>query len=363
MNVLKKISFVAAAFITSHGALSATEMEDKVMQLEGQMQQVHTTTAIGTCGARTALARAEVDGQGWFITADVLYWQARVCGTEYAYSDDGPSANYPIKGDTKTASFDWEWGLRVGLGYNLDYDGWDIRTRYTWFDTSGSGSINAGLNNSIIPLRGSSAITTTPGSTTNQFIFCTSANSTYDFEYNAIDLEMGRAYFVSRDLSFRPHWGLKTAWIDQQQNTYYTGGTPANNNVGLQGNTVTIKDESDFWGLGPRVGVDTQWHLGNGFSFFGNVAGALLFGSFDVTHKEYYSIDNDHTINLTADRRAFSPTVQMQLGLHYGRYINCNRQHIGVSLGFEANYWWRQNQMIAVNDGAVKVKIKEKKKN
>ena len=43
----------------------------------------------------------------------------------------------------------------------------------------------------------------------------------------------------------------------------------------------------------------------------------------------------------------------MQLGLRYDKYVNDNKQHIGIGLGFEANYWWRQNQMLKIDDSAV----------
>lgn len=236
--------------------------------------------------------------------------------------------------------------------------------QYTWFDTNGSDGTRAGVNSSIVPLKGSSQIVATTngaiGNVGDLFTFCDSAKSQYDLDYQALDLELGRAYFISSKLSFRPHWGLKTAWIDQEQITRYTGGNPvANPNVqgadllGLGISTVHVKDDCDFWGIGPRAGVESKWHLGYGFSFFGNVAGALLFGFFDVDHRERWSAIEDNTIRLHANRHAFSPTVQFQLGLRYDKYIHNNRQHVGIGLGFEGQYWWRQNQMLKIDDAAV----------
>lgn len=356
VSILRKASIAIASLVASSTAFAAMDMDSRVSQLENQMQQVRTETAIGTYGAQTATARAEVDGYGWFFTFDVLYWHSKVGGTEFAYSDQDPRAQLPIRGRTKDIDFEWDWGLRVGLGYNFEHDGWDLKGQFTWFDTNGSDSTRAGINSSIVPLRGSSTIVATAANTGNQFLFSASAKSQYDFDYTAIDLEIGRAYFISGKLSFRPHWGLKTAWLDQEQITRYTGGNvdPANPAaLGLEGNTVHIKDDCDFWGLGPRVGLDSKWHLGYGFSIFGNVAGALLFGYFDVEHKERFSQVSDNRIKISANRHAFSPTAQMQLGLRYDKYIHDNKQHIGVGLGFEAQYWWRQNQMLKIDDAQV----------
>ena len=81
---LSLFSIAVASIVTSSAAFAAMDMDSRVTQLESQMSQVRTETAMGTYGANTASARAEVDGRGWFITADVLYWHAKVGGTEYA---------------------------------------------------------------------------------------------------------------------------------------------------------------------------------------------------------------------------------------------------------------------------------------
>jgi len=359
VGFLRKIPITIASLLASSTAFAAMDMDSRVSQLENQMQQVRTETAMGTYGAQTATARPEVDGRGWFLTLDVLYWHGKVGGTEFAYTDNDPAASLPVKGRTKDIDFDWDWGFRVGAGYNFAHDGWDAYLQYTWFDTNGSDSTRAGLNSSVIPLKGSAQIVATAADPLDTFIFCDSAKSQFDLDYQALDLELGRAYFVSGKLSFRPHWGLKTAWIDQEQITRYTGGTPVAvpqstaENLGLGVSTVHIKDDCDFWGLGPRAGVESKWHLGYGFSIFGNVSGALLFGFFDVDHRERWTDTQDNRIRLHANRHAFSPTVQFELGLRYDTYIHNNKQHVGVGLGFEGQYWWRQNQMLKIDDAAV----------
>jgi len=315
-----KIPIAIASLLASSTAFTHMDMDSRVSQLENQMQQVRTETAMGTYGAQTAIARPEVDGRGWFLTLDILYWHAKVGGTEYAYSDDSPAATLPIKGRTKHIDFKWDWGLRFGLGYNFAHDGWDAHLQYTWYDSSGSNSTRAGLNSSIVPLRGSSQIVATivpPGTINDEFLFCASAKSQFDFDFSALDLELGRAYFISGKLSFRPHWGLKTAWLDLEQTTRYTGGIPRQNSEdngaleGLSINTVHIKGECDFWGIGPRAGVDSKWHLGSGFSIFGDVAAALLFGFFDVDHNERWSAVEDNRIHLHANRHAFSAAAHL----------------------------------------------------
>ena len=140
VSKLSKLSIaIASLMMTSSAAYAAMDMDSRVSQLEKQMSQVRTENPMGTYGANTASARPDlVDGNGWFFTADVLYWHGKVGGTDYAYSDQDPTAQLPIKGRNKDISFDWDWGLRAGVGYRFEHDGWDLSAQYTLFDSNGA---------------------------------------------------------------------------------------------------------------------------------------------------------------------------------------------------------------------------------
>lgn len=359
---LFKIPLTIGVFcLVSSSVFGAMDRDSRVSELENQMSQVATNTSMDTFGANTASARPNVvNGVNWFITLDALFWRTRVGGTEYAYSDQGPTATLPIKGAVKDMDFDWDWGVRVGLGYNFAYDDWDVKAAYTWWETGGSDSTRAGLNSSIIPTRGSSHVGDDPTAPANTaqglFLFCTSAKSQYSVDFQAIDLELGRDYYVSSNISLRPFWGLKTAWIDLDQITRYTGGQVVSSQggdfLGLERNTVRVRESSDFWGIGPRTGLNSRWYLGEGISIYANVAAAALFGFFDVDHKEKYTAFDANRIRLHANRHTLSPTVQGQVGLQYATYLFESRYHISIGAAFEAQYWWRQNQMLKIDDSA-----------
>ncbi|MBI3211213.1 MAG: MOMP family protein [Simkania negevensis] len=355
-KTMKKGLIFFSALMTSSIALNAMGMDDRVLQLENQMKQVGTETAMGTFGALTALARPQVDGQGFFITADVLYWHAKIGGTEFGYTDSKPAGVLPIEGDTKCHDFEWNWGFRLGAGYNTEHDGWDVRANYTRFNTGDSESSNPGANAAVVPLRGAARIVQ-PAVANGLFVTCQSAKSEFDFDYQTVDVELGRAFFISKQLSFRPFAGLKSAWVEQNQHVRYTGGSPvalpgtAFSGLGLDLNTVEVKDDNDFWGMGPRLGFNTTWSLGCGFSLVGNIDGALLVGLFDVVHKEDFSI-SDNKIKLKSKQHSLVPMVDYKLGVRYDKYFNDNKQHIGVGLGFEAQYWWRLNQALVIDESA-----------
>lgn len=339
------LSVSALALATCASVFAGPDLDTRVCDLEKQMKQVRTETASMTYGANTASARPDVEGQGFFLSFDILYWQSRIGGTEYAYTDDSPTGVKPVNGRVKEMDFNWDWGLRAGIGYNFDHGDWDIYANFTYFTNNSSTMVTGGLNGSVIPLRGSLAVTE---STANnfQFYYAQKATAQYKFQFDRVDLELGRNFFVARDLSFRPHIGLVTAWINQAETVRYTGGAL------LGGNTVQVKDKCDFWGIGPRAGMNSNWYLTDGFSIFGNISAALVYGQFSVTEKNWYSATPDTNImRINASMHRFAPTAALQLGLAYDQYICNNTQHIGLRLGWDTQYWWSMNQMLRVVQG------------
>ncbi|MCP5509432.1 MAG: MOMP family protein [Chlamydiales bacterium] len=355
VSILNKVALALASLAVTSVAFSASDLHSRVEQLEKQMSEVGTENAFGGFGANTASARPIKDNNNWFITVDVLYWKPGVGGTEFAYSDNNPAIQYPVKGRTKEIDFSWDWGARVGLGYNFCHDGWDLYAMYTYFSNGSSSSVSGGCNSAVMPLRG--GICTGADNQTAQAFFAQSAKSQFDFDFDSIDLNLGRNYFVSKYLSFRPFFGVKTAWIDLDQETRFCGGSGSTTFCGLDvaglgPNSVKINEDSDFWGIGPEVGMNGKWHLAKGFSFFADALGALLYGYFDVDHREKFTGTPYPRIKLSGNVHKMVPTAQLFAGVGYDVFFDCDKQHFGVRVGYDCQYWWRANQMLKIDDAA-----------
>ncbi|PCI92325.1 MOMP family protein [Candidatus Aerophobetes bacterium] len=358
MRNLSITSLTILALGTS-SCIFAADMDTRVKELETKMEKVYTKTANGADGAKTANARPEPHGNGWWINLDALYWHTKVGGTEYVQT----TTTVATTGNTNTGSFnqvdpDWAWGFKVGIGYKYDHDGWDSHLEYTYFRPSDSSRTTVAAPAGLIALRGNSLVSEDNlTDSSGGFQFCTTATSDFQYQYDNINLEIGRNYFVSRSLSLRPHVGLRTLWLDLQQTTRYTGGDNilSNGEVAvtfLGNNTVEVVDRSDFWGLGLRTGFDTKWHLTNGFSIFGDVSGALLWGRFETRMRTTFSPTPANLHNLRNDFHRIVPAVNLILGLAYDQYIYNDKQHIGISLGYDTQYLWRVNQMMVPNFNA-----------
>ncbi|MDN3505583.1 MAG: Lpg1974 family pore-forming outer membrane protein [Rhabdochlamydiaceae bacterium] len=338
-NILKKVPLAIVALTASASLYAGMDMDSRVSQLETQMKQARTTNEMGSAGANTAVARPDKDLTGFYIGAGFVYQQAKAGGTEYAYTDD--SANtYPIKGDMSDINYKWDWGLNIMAGYNMPHDGMDLRLGYHYFDQSSNNSTSSGLNGTVVPLRSSSSIRT---GTAGSFTACDKATSDYSLDMNLLDLQLGRDYFVSKMLSFRPYFGLVSDWIDQSQKTQYTGGSQ------LGSNTVEVNDKSNFWGMGPELGLGSKWFIGQGFSFFSDANASLLYGRFGVRHKEKYTDDVNQELIVNGNVHRVVPTAQLVMGLGYDIMLDDDSHHFGIRLGYNVEYYFFQNQMLKVD--------------
>ncbi|MCP5492298.1 MAG: MOMP family protein [Chlamydiales bacterium] len=343
---------VAALFVFS--AYAENNMQSRVETLEKQMREAGSKTAFDGYGAHMANARPSKEDSNWFIKGGLLYMRPNVGGTEFAFTSATPTLTYPISGSTKKIDFDTSVGFTVGLGYNFNFDGWDIQSNYARLSSGGSKSASVNCNGVVIPLR--AAICPFPEDTVQQSSFwATRAKSKYNIEYNTVDLQMGRSYFLSSTLSMRPSFGIKAAFIDLKQATRYCGGSDDHDDVfcdvqmiSLGSDVLSIRETSDFSGIGPEVSMQSKWFLGKGFSFFAEALGALLYGYFDVDRNEKLNSNDTSRIDLSANTHRLVPMAQLQSGVAYDIFFDDDHQHIGFRFGYDVQYYWRINQMIEI---------------
>lgn len=340
MSCFKKGILSIAALGLSAGVFAGSDMETRVRELEKEMKQVRTETAAKTYGAYTVSARPDVQGKGFFFTFDVFYWQLGADGTEFAVTlpINGSYDSTPFKGRIKENEFNnWDWGFRVGAGYNFAHGEWDVYANYTYYRNSsnlkkGNGVIGLPALDYSYPVDGT--IGDLPYKTNFDV-----ASASFKFNFDRLDLELGRDFFVAKYLSLRPHIGLVSAWTKQEQTCRYTGGDVNNN-------TVTLETKNKFWGIGPRAGMNTTWHLCNNFTLIGNASGSLVYSNFRLTRDQEYSTALKYDRYLTHNFHRFTPMGQMQLGFGYDKYTTDCKQHFGAFLVWDIQYWWGMSRKI-----------------
>ncbi len=272
-----------------------------------------------------------------FITGDFLYWKANESDLAYVLRAkvEDATLNLPGNGNLVTPNFGWDPGFRVGLGWRTNHDDWDLYLTWTRFHTAAHSHRHTGNGQNLFPTLAGAPFAAS---------ICDSATTHLLIHLNAIDIEVGRQFYVGKHLSLRPHIGFENIWISQHYNTKYKG-------LPLQESAFEeIRFRNNFWGFGIRSGMDTQWNMRWGFSLFGDVAFALLYGEFDLkrTSKHNFTFRGSPLIgNTHVDEKPLLARVAMELalGLKWETLFIHDRFHFSMQAGWEEHFYFGQNQM------------------
>ncbi len=338
-TVLFSVLALTASVFADDGLVAAAQKMDNTSQPQTtnnnqMMNQVVLTSA-----------RPESDN-GWYLFADALYWHADVGNADW-----GSKASINTAGDQLTVvdhhlDFKWSWGFKVGLGVNMDHDMWDSNLSYTWFHTENSNAMGSeGEHTTVLPTDDD----------------MTSSKHHWDIHFSMFDWELGRWYYTSKNLALRPHVGVKGGWINQHRKTVGSGQADQQSTIISLNQVGNFKN--DFWGVGPSAGVNTLWVLGNAgsamdhrFSLFGDFAGALMYGHFHNTFSSTTKgtgglspLSETGTVK-NMDRNLAVTMLQGIMGLSWDTAFNRGRNHFMMRVGYEFQYWFRQNQYLSAKE-------------
>lgn len=323
---MKKTALVALVALTA----SATA-DDMSKSGNGQMKQRHDS------GMMNVSAYPMIDSHKWDLFGDALYWHVAEGGTEWAQVNKNESATVG-ESNVKHVDFNWNWGFKVGIGYNsMKHDEWDTQLYFTWLHASRKQTAAIAAAATATPNHGIVSLFTTP-STIGESLF-KEGTINWKIHFNMFDWELARNYYVSKHLALRPHIGLKGGWINQHAQGHFQA---------FDNRLQTFHMDNDFWGVGPRGGVNTKWNLGNinthFFSMLGDFSGALMWG--------HWSIDQRYSdaVNLTQksdnrDRNQMASVLQAFFGLGWDANFHSDQCHFSMKLGYELQYWFAQNQL------------------
>lgn len=275
----------------------------------------------------------------FLVDLSFIYWQASEDGLEYGLSEKaqesvvydvrgiiGPTTNtdvgYSLSGSLKDQKMDFKWdpGFKAGIGLVFgERDQWDLLLNWTWLQSTAQGSYKG--DQSISKEIMAPTLLLNPQPSALQYTVpswgpvvlggpAANATSHWRLHYNTLDLELGRNFFLSKNLTLRPHIGLRGASLHQNIKAQYD--SILNGLVGLAdgvpvptvnfggfspGNQFKGKNDYDAGGL--RGGLDANWNFTNCFAVYGKISGALLYGRFKV--EETYNSINSLVVNVPGD--------------------------------------------------------------
>lgn len=268
----------------------------------------------------------------FYFFGDFLIMQAQQDGLEYAMVDSDGAGTFPLRGGNVQGfssdghHWDWDLGFRLGFGFYLNHDVWNVDARWTYFnfheDTPTTVHNNAVLFPFWIPAAEGVNATNV------------AASAMWKMHFNTLDLSLGKPHHISRYVVFNPFFGIRAAWIDQDFFARYQGQV----DTGLN---AEMRAKNDYWGVGVRAGLDTEWWLGSGFNLTGMAAASILYSKFDVSQDlaaavHGYQIDDEFYHN--------TPNFEIHLGLTWGTNFNKQRHRFSLGAAYEFHYWWDMNR-------------------
>ena len=301
------------------------------------------------------------DGIDFFITGSYIYWKTStgnqdllISGTEETLTSGIPATTVSSgvsRHTDSTLSYDWYSGFKVGAGFNLPHDAWDLAAEYTWLRPRANESVTAGPNANTIPLL------PVPYGTGQEF--CRgkiSGDETLDF--NNITLTLGRNYYVSQYFTMHPFAGLMGTWQTWNATRSGTGidraGVDNHNGLGtpqlyiFSDCTNSLRLNNDIWAIGILAGLDMGMYFTREFSFFASLSGASMFQSFQ--RSEYSNLKGglsnlstpapaEVTVRQEQTNYALLPWLCFELGLKYDAYFDDDQYHISLQAGWEGQWW------------------------
>jgi hypothetical protein len=178
------------------------------------------------------------------------------------------------------------------------------------------------------------------------------ATGKWHINFNVVDLELGRNFWISKWLTLRPFTGLKFDWTSQKFNVQYSDIDVDNimfTNLS-DGADVNIKMRQSQWAAGLRAGLNTAWYLWNKWCVYGDFALSGMVNHFNVrrTDEVTPSSGGAWTQNNIRNKRAQPMTAVLEwaLGLRFETAFHNDDYMFQFQAGWENQVWFNQNQFI-----------------
>ena len=303
-----------------------------------------------------------------YVTGKFLYWQAREENLEIGlisrndaeglFGSTMPFATpYVNNMHIVNQQFTYRPGFKVGLGANLDNDNWDAYAEYTWFHSSTTGRVNPLPPSTattpppngeyLYPIQGAAAAMKLQIGTLPYFF--QSATQSWHLKMDFADLSLARSYYSGTNLILRPYFGVRGAWIRQHLNTAMNGNATSSEAEGRE--NASLHDSSVSWGVGPRLGFEGNWQIGQGIRLIGNGSSDILYTRYSLHSNQQFSqhstLPGEPPIRTNASLSQMIDYLrahaELELGFGWGSYFDNNKWHIDLAATYGFQLFWDQN--------------------
>jgi hypothetical protein len=176
------------------------------------------------------------------------------------------------------------------------------------------------------------------------YVFQTTMN--WKWALNVADIQVGRCFSFFNRLNLKAFFGLRSLWLHQKGHIIYKGGMflvgIVQPEVSINGSDL-IKMKNNYWGMGPRLGMQGQFNIINGWGLSGLVAIAAPYGFFHVRQKEVYldTVRYFHRSQLNH----FGCVADFSGGVYWEIPLNQNRYALTINADWEYHLFLHQFEL------------------
>lgn len=261
-------------------------------------------------------------------TISYLYWGAQEDQLEFALAGAMPLFTGPATGPVSLASQGSSWGSGVRLEGGIPDCCFPLEYLGSW--TYLYVSSNASAHN-VAVTASSGQLNDTP------FFPAEEARSHWQLTLNEASFDIAYLEAFS-SFSLRPFAGVFGAVLNQKQHIDYLHAV----SKGSDDFNLTVLRKIQFWGIGPRAGLNLTWMACGNWGFECGVNGAYLVGRFDITN----TFDASDPVILSEFPPIYHnlvqgrPMVDGKIGFLHT--CECDRYRFVLSIAYEFQYWWQQ---------------------
>lgn len=293
-------------------------------------------------------------GELYFLSLDLLVWDTKEEGLEYAYKNTTSQNNQTLTSYEPKSKF--EPAFRTTLGTYFPYDRWKAAATYTYYSTDREKQTSIAIDQDGPVGKGLISVWTYPAAFENNNTSARfgSAYNHWKLTTSFLDLALSRDCQIGNFFSIRPEFGVRSAWIHQRYSVDYgLGNSIQEDSIPLEIVSSSIDMNCLSNNVGPLFGLGTTWLLGSGWNIFANFSTALMATHFHVGRGEedlfiLQEQTKTETIDLTDRFWTFRPQASLALGLSFEHFAN--PIHYAVRASYEAQNWWKQNALLRYID-------------
>ncbi len=308
-------------------------------------------------------------GADIFVTADFIWWEAVEEKLDFSSSGIAYTKALTVSdlqqtisaGKTVSVGKDWAPGFKVGLGLNMGHDGWDLYTQYTWLHASNTKSqkgdylknpqIISGYNVPYVnTIDEGTEVVMNNGDT--YFSGFSENKSKWNLHFNAVNIELGRNFYLSQFLTIRPHMGLKGTWQSHDWKTTSIAQTGkkfvvATSDADMATYGIGSNKHYSVWGIGVRGGLNMEWYMSKCWSIYGDFSLSTLWTNYYkqtlTIAMEDIGIENPTSTIIVnfADGNAYKCKyiAELELGFRWETWLYDDNYHFAIQAGLEQQTW------------------------